>query len=63
MSEKQSHPLLLREEAREVERDFLEHEIHPDQEHLKPHTSAEIEEKGYDLQDAYHKIGGMGKFN
>jgi hypothetical protein len=42
MSEKQSHPLLLREEAREIERDILEHEAPGDQEQYKPHTSAQI---------------------
>ena len=65
----QKQQLLLAEEAQEVERDILEHEIQPDDVESKGLKSTEmivpterdLEEKGYDLQQAYKYIGGLGK--
>jgi hypothetical protein len=53
------------EEAQEVERDILEHEqdTNPDSKNNMSFNVAELEEKGYTLQQAYRKIGGMGKEN
>ena len=68
----QKQQLLLAEEAQEVERDILEHEeIQPDDVESKGLTTSQIaaqtdkdlEEKGYDLQQAYKYIGGLGKWH
>ena len=63
------HAILLGEEAQEAEKDYLEHEIHQEtglgeqKENLleQSFNEAVLDEKGYNLQQAYRKIGGMGK--
>lgn len=56
--------LLMEEEAQEVERDILEHEVQEtgvDSKNNMSFNIPEMEKKGYTLQQAYRKIGGMGK--
>ena len=57
--------LLLEEEAAEVEKDILEHEMPTSGNENRQNMSfniTEMEEKGYTLQQAYRRIGGMGKY-
>lgn len=59
--------LLMDEEAQEAEKDILEEEAGTDDErearkmHSESFNIPELEIKGYSLQQAYRKIGGMGK--